>query len=92
MDINLSDIVISLSGRDKGSLFMVVAADDEFLMLADGKTRRVERAKRKKRKHALFVCQSDTRAAIKARGGERLSNSELRRAIAEHVKSPGDVQ
>ena len=92
MDINVSDIVRSLSGHDKGGLFMVVAADDEFLMLADGRKRKMERAKRKKRRHARFVCRSDSPAAEKVRSGGQPSNSELRRAIAQQMRSPGDVQ
>ena len=61
MDIAKSDIVQSDAGRDKGKLFYVLAVEGEFLLLADGKSRRVEAPKRKKRRHVLFVSAEETR-------------------------------
>lgn len=83
MDIARSDIVKATAGRDKGKLFFVLAVEGEFLLLADGKTRRLESPKRKKRKHAAFQAHSDSRTAEKIRSGERLNNSELRRTLAQ---------
>ena len=42
MDIAKSNIVKSIAGRDTGDLFFVLAAEGDFLLLADGKRRRVE--------------------------------------------------
>ena len=84
MDIARSDIVRSIAGRDAGRLFFVLDADDEFLMLADGKTRRLEAPKRKKRKHTEFVERSVCRVAEKIRSEEKVTNSELRRTLAEY--------
>ena len=50
MDIARSNIVKSIAGRDAGSLFFVLATEGDFLLLADGKRRRVETPKRKRRK------------------------------------------
>ena len=83
MDIARSDIVKSTAGRDKGKLFFVLAVEGDFLLLADGKTRKLESPKRKKRKHACFMAHSDCRAAEKIRSGEKVTNSELRRALAQ---------
>ena len=47
MDIVRSDIVKSTAGRDKGKYFFVLAEEGEFLLLADGKTRKLESPKRK---------------------------------------------
>ena len=45
-------IVRSLAGRDKDRLFLVVGVTDKGeLLLADGKTRKVETPKKKKEKH-----------------------------------------
>ena len=82
MDIARSDIVKSIAGRDKGKFFFVIDEDAEFLMLADGKTRRLESPKRKKRKHTVFVERSDCRVAEKIRSEEKVTNSELRRTLA----------
>ena len=82
MDIAKSNIVKSVAGRDAGDLFFVIAAEGDFLLLADGKRRRVELPKRKRRKHVVLVAQSDTPVALKIRDSEKITNSELRRAIA----------
>ena len=49
MEIAASNIVRSVAGRDQGKLFIVLAVEGEYLLLADGKSRKVESPKRKKR-------------------------------------------
>lgn len=78
-----SDIVKATAGRDKGKLFFVLDEEEDFLLLADGRTRKVERPKRKKRRHVSLVSRVDCRVAEKIRGGEKLTNSELRRTLAQ---------
>ena len=82
MDIAQADIVRSTAGRDKGKLFFVLDGEGEYLLLADGKTRKLERPKRKKRRHVRFVSHGDCRVAEKIRRGESLTDSELRRTLA----------
>ena len=83
MDIARADIVRSTAGRDKGKLFFVLDEDGEHLLLADGKVRRTARPKRKKRRHVRFVCHGGGRTAEKIRRGEPLTDSELRRTLAQ---------
>ncbi len=47
MDIVKANIVTSTAGRDKGELFFVLDIQEDFLLLADGKRRRVENPKEK---------------------------------------------
>ena len=82
MEIAKSNIIRSDAGRDKGKLFVVLAVEGEFLLLADGKARKVENPKRKKRRHVLFVSAEETRLADKLKRGEKITNSELRRTLA----------
>ena len=82
MEIAKSDIVRSDAGRDKGKLFVVLAAEGEYLLLADGKGRKVESPKRKKRRHVLFVATDETRLSEKIKSDEKITNSELRRTLA----------
>ena len=81
-DLTIADVVISTAGSDAGSLFYVLEADDTYLLLADGKGRRIEKPKRKKRKHTSKVLRSETRVADKLRAGDKVLNSELRRDLA----------
>ena len=84
MDIAKSNIVRSDAGRDRGKLFVVLAVEGEYLLLADGKSRKVEAPKRKKRRHVLFVADDETRLSEKIKREEKITNSELRRALAEY--------
>ena len=82
MDIVKSNIVKSTAGRDEGDLFFVLDIQEEFLLLADGKRRRVENPERKKCKHVTFVGESHSVVAEKIRSSEKITNSELRKALA----------
>ena len=81
-DISISDVVISLAGRDQDTLFYVIGEDGLFLLLANGKDRPLDRPKRKKRKHVQKVLRSETRVAMKLKSGDKVLNSELRRDLA----------
>ena len=88
-DFMIADMVISLAGHDVGKHYYVVAADEEFLYLVNGKDRSLEKPKRKKRKHAKKVLRSETRVAEKLRNGDKVLDSELRRDLA-YLKSKAD--
>ena len=81
-DINISDVVVSTTGRDAGNWFYVINEDPVFLYLANGKDRTLEKPKRKKRKHVQKVLRSETRVANKLKLGDKVLNSELRRDLA----------
>ena len=86
-EIVTSDIVASRCGRDRGALMMVVGLDSEgYALLCDGRLRKIEKPKRKKLRHVRLVCHTDCPAAQKLRAGERLSNSEIRRALSDLQK------
>ena len=85
MEINKSDIVVSLNGRDADKRFVVIATEDEYSLLADGKGRRVEKPKRKKNKHIRLEGNADSRIVEKFKNEERVTNSEIRRALAEYA-------
>ena len=78
----IADVVRSTAGRDAGQLHYVIAADETYLFLVNGKDRSLEKPKRKKRKHAQKVLRSETRVAQKLRNGDKVLNSELRRDLA----------
>ena len=81
-DISISDVVLSTAGREKGQLFYCVGTDDQFVLLADGKGRTLDKPKRKKRKHVQKVLRAETRVALKLQNGDKVLNSELRRDLA----------
>ena len=85
MEIERGSIVKSMMGRDAGRIFVVMEViDDEYLSLADGKVRPLERAKKKKKKHVQFFAQAQTSRVIeKLHRGDKVLNSELRRLLKE---------
>ena len=82
MDISKSDIILSLAGRDKGKLFYVIETEENYVLIADGKGRKLENPKRKKLKHVRRVSRTETRVAAKLQNGDKVLNSELRRELA----------
>ena len=82
MEIDRSSLVVSKAGRDQGQLFYVIDADEQYVYLADGKSRRLEKPKRKKRKHIEQIPRTESRIAEKIRNGEKVLNSELRKELA----------
>ena len=81
-DINISDVVVSTAGRDRGQWFYVIQEEPIYLYLANGKDRTLDKPKRKKRKHIQKVLRSETRVAEKLRLGDKVLNGELRRDLA----------
>lgn len=82
MDPQLGTVVRSQAGRDKGEFFVIIAAeDDEYLRLADGKKRKVEKPKKKKRKHIRYtdICLEDIRTKLEKH--DKITNAELRKAL-----------
>ena len=92
MDVARSDLVRSCAGRDKGQIFYVVETDELYVYLADGKGRRLENPKRKKRKHIELLPRRDSRVAEKIRSGDKVLNSELRRELAVYGRKNSQNQ
>ena len=82
MELSKADMIVSLAGRDKGQLFFVVDTDEQYVYLADGKSRKLEKPKRKKRRHVRKLPLYPSRVAEKLRNGDKVLNSELRRELA----------
>ena len=90
------EIVRADAGRDKGGIFCVVGVDQEQnrLLLADGKRRKVSRPKRKKLGHVRCLAPDphqtgpgeplmyDHPVVHSLRQGEPVSDRALRRALA----------
>lgn len=82
MEISKSDIVRSLAGHDRGMCFFVLERDGDYVLLANGRERTIEHPKRKKIKHVARVPWNDSRVAGKIQSGDKVLNSELRKALA----------
>lgn len=84
MPVTLGSIVISKAGRDQGRLFLVVEeVDDDFVMIANGDLRKLDRLKKKRRKHLKPT--GTVVGAFKDRlsKGEKVEDHELRAWLRE---------
>ena len=80
----ISDLVISLKGRDQKRIFMVVeVADENYVFVADGSLRKLEAPKRKKIKHLEYFGVSGERITEKLSEGKKITNAELRKMLRE---------
>lgn len=84
LDPVVGRVAYSKAGRDKGKLFIVVGIiDEDFVLIADGDMRPVERPKKKRIKHLKYTDQTAADIADKIKTGTKLVNAELRDAIRE---------
>ena len=82
--MDIANLVQATAGREQGKYFFVMETDGEYLLLADGKSRKLEAPKRKKQKHVRFIAENCDSVAEKIRSKEKITNSELRKAIAAY--------
>lgn len=80
----LNRAVVSLAGRDRDTVCIVVQEEGEYLFLADGRQRPVERPKKKKRKHARLL--TDACGEPIRFDGELLTNRFVRQFIRQTVE------
>ena len=83
MEIKAGSIVRSIAGRDKGDLFIVLSVEDEFVYLANGELRKVDRPKKKKLKHIQGSEKMSEFIANKLETVGKVTNSEVRKALAQ---------
>lgn len=79
MDIEKGSLVYSRAGRDKGTLFVVLATEGDWVYLADGDTRRAQKPKKKKLKH---INKTNKVAELDF---ENISDSALRKALKKSL-------
>ncbi len=77
-----AQIVRSLAGHDREKLFCIVDVKGDFLLLADGKHRKLANPKRKRATHVQPLGTFDHPAIHRLQQGEPVHDSELRKALA----------
>jgi ribosomal protein L14E/L6E/L27E len=84
MDMTKGSIVLANAGRDQDGVFFVVGEADGFVLLADGKRRKLEHPKRKNPVHICPVLSEgfDHVVIRKLQEGTPVTNRELRQALA----------
>ena len=82
--VEIGRVVISKCGRDEGRLFLVTGEiDEDFVLIADGDTRKVAKQKKKRRRHLkpTLECRSDLRERILT--GDMPEDFEIRACLSK---------
>lgn len=80
----MGQLVRSKAGRDAGRYYMIYEVlSDRLVKVVDGIVRRVENPKEKNIKHLSFSLAVAVEVAEKLARGERVTNAEIRYAVAE---------
>ena len=84
------DLVVPVRGRDKGRMMLIAGkTDSRYLLLCDGRLRKIESPKRKLEKHVEWLSSAEGTVPDKLRKHEKVTNAELRRCIAGFRMSEG---
>lgn len=75
-------IVRSVAGHDKGGIYFVIKnIDDDYVLIADGDLRRIEKPKKKNVRHLQPFNKVDKVIADKLSAGVPIENFELRKEL-----------
>ena len=57
--INIGDIVVSTAGHDRGEYYLVIECDKDFIYVANGRLKTLDKPKKKNIKHVSRLGKSD---------------------------------
>lgn len=77
-EYEIGSLVRSMAGHDKDSLFIIIRQDAEYAYLADGKLRRLDKTKRKKKKHMQIIGVKDDNLQEKLMSGGHVTDEEIK--------------
>ena len=81
--VEVGSVVTSRAGRDAGRPFLVIRElDQEYVLIADGGLRTMDRPKKKKRRHLKPTGRMDGQLRNKLMGGEQVSDKEIRLSLS----------
>ncbi len=84
--LTLGQLAKSIAGRDKGRFLIVIdIVDDNYVHVADGDLRKVEKPKKKKIKHLQLLNKKADSIAEKLAKKRKVSNEEIRKALNELI-------
>lgn len=81
-DLKVGQVVKSKAGRDKGKIFIIQEiTDDKYVMICDGKLRKISKPKKKKSKHLIAYNTVFEEFSEKVTKKEKINNAFVRRIL-----------
>lgn len=91
MNKEIGSFAVPKAGHDQGKLYVIVGYEEERFLLADGKTRTLEKPRKKKRKHLEFIhAQNDLRKLF-SENARLVRNEDIKRAIKQQMRAAGSI-
>ena len=84
----LGGVCKSTQGRDKDEYYLIFSIDGEFVLVADGKRKKVSAPKRKNLKHLYLLPEKNVEIAEKLSKGVKVYDAEIISALKRfNIKS-----
>ena len=80
----IGNLVYSLAGHDKDKIYLVIDESADYVWLADGDIRTIDKPKRKNRKHIQLIKQKLQ--------GDAVTNETIKRTIKLYCKGMQEVK
>lgn len=88
-NVLIGRVVLSKAGRDKGKLFTVVGQiDQDYVLIANGTNRSVDKPKKKKIKHLNLMPDYLDSIRDKLLKGQKVLDADIRKSL-ESLKNSG---
>ena len=82
MNIEKGNVVRAIAGKEKGDVFVVLAVDEKFCFLVDGKRLKLSKPKKKSLKHVQKASKIEFETE-KLKSGQEKVNAEIRKFLKE---------
>ncbi|MCQ2492698.1 MAG: hypothetical protein MJ087_06620 [Lachnospiraceae bacterium] len=86
MDYKKGYFATSKAGHDKGKCYIVAYADEMYVYLVNGVTKKLEAPKKKKKMHIQIQCCIDEELELKLKDDCKISNEDIKNALERHLK------
>ncbi len=83
----IGEFAKSKAGHDKNEIFIIINIEDEYVYLVDGKSRTLEKPKKKKMKHIQVINHIDSELQVKMDANLILRDEDIKRAIKCYNKT-----
>lgn len=80
-ECRIGEFAKSKAGHDKDEIFIIINIEGEYVFLVDGKSRRIEKPKMKKKKHIQVINIIDEELQKKLSDNVLIRDEDIKKAI-----------
>lgn len=81
----------STAGHDKGTVYIIINVEAEYIFLSDGRIKTVDHPKKKKRKHIQVIKQKDDTIESRLKADQKIMNEDIKLAIKNYIAKQGGL-